>query len=105
VAVHVAKQLSFARRFEQDLKRIEAWYSQTADDSVADDAIDAVITQAEKIARLGLVFRKGYRNTRECPIKRFPLLLIYRSEAHAVRMLRVINSRGAFLNDRSVRRT
>jgi len=42
VAGRVAKPLSFARRFEQDLKRIEAWYLKTADERVADAAVDAV---------------------------------------------------------------
>ena len=103
MAGRVAKPLSFARRFEQDLKRIEAWYLETADERVADAAVDAVLAQAEKIARLGLVFRPGYRDTRECPLGRFPFLLIYRIEARAVRMLRVINSRGAYLNERAKR--
>jgi plasmid stabilization system protein ParE len=61
VAGRAAKPLSFARRFEQDLKRIEAWYLKTADERVADAAVDAVLAQAEKIARLGLVFRPGYK--------------------------------------------
>jgi len=77
VAGRVAKPLSFARRFEQDLKRIEAWYLKTADERVADAAVDAVLAQAEKIARLGLVFRPSYKDTRECPLGRFPFLLIY----------------------------
>ena len=96
-----ARPLSFARRFEQDLERVEAWYLKTADDRVADDAVDAVIAQAEKIARMGLKFRRGYRNTRECPLPRHPFLFIYRIEAQAVRMLRVINARGGYLNERT----
>jgi len=46
VAGRVAKPLSFARRFEQDLKRIEAWYLKTADERVA-DAAAALITIKE----------------------------------------------------------
>ena len=98
-----AKPLSFAKRFEQDLKRIEAWYLKTADERVADDAIDAILAQAEKIARLKLQFRRGYKGTRECPLPRHPFLLIYRIEAREVRMLRVINARGAYLNERARR--
>lgn len=103
VAVHVAKPLSFAPRFEQDLKRIEAWYLETADERIADDAIGAILSQAKKIARLELLFRPGYKNTRECSLKRFPLLLIYRIEPRAVKILRVINSRGAYINERANR--
>lgn len=100
-----ARPLSFTRRFEQDLARIEAWYLRTADEQVADEAVDAVIAQAEKIARLGLQLRRGYRNTRECPLPRHPFLLIYRIDALGVSMLRVINARGAYLNERAKKRT
>ena len=96
-----AKPLSFTRRFEQDLERIERWYLKTGDQQVAEGALKGILAQAEKIARLGLQFRPGYKNTRECPLARYPLLLIYRIEPHAVRMLRVINARGAFLNERA----
>ena len=73
-----ARSLSFAKRFEQDLERVEAWYLKTADQRVADEAIDAIVAQAERIARLGLQFRPGYKHTRECPLPRHPFLLIYR---------------------------
>lgn len=98
-----ARSLSFARRFEQDLERVEAWYLETADERVADEAVDAILAQAEKIARLGLQLRPGYRNTRECPLSRHPFLLIYRIDPHEVRILRVIDARGAYLNERAKR--
>lgn len=101
VAGLAAKPLSFARRFEQDLERIEAWYLRTADENVAAEALEAIIAQAEKIARLELQFRPGYGSTRESPLARHPFLPIYRIEPRAVRMLRVINARGAFLNNRA----
>ncbi len=96
-----ARPLSFARRFERDLERIEAWYLKTADQRIADEAIDAILAHAEKIARLKLQFRPGYKGTRECPLPRHPFLLIYRIEVREVRMLRVINARGAYLNERA----
>ena len=96
-----ARLLSFAKRFARDLERVESWYLKTATERVADDAIDAIIAQAERIARLGLQFRPGYKGTRECPLSRYPFLLIYRIDARAVQMLRVINGRGAFLNKRA----
>ncbi len=104
MAARAAKPLSFAKRFEDDLERVEIWYLRTADERVADNGVDAILAQAERIARLGLIFRRGYKNTRECPLKRFPFLLIYRIESRTVRMLRVINSRGGYLNERAKRR-
>ena len=96
-----AKPLRFSTRFEQDLDRVGAWCLKTADERVADEAIEEIIEQAERIARLGLKFRPGIRNTRECPLRRHPFLLIYRVEPRAVQMLRVINARGVFLNQRA----
>ena len=96
-----ARSLRFTKRFEQDLERVEAWYLRTADERVAEEAIDAIVAQAERIARFGLQFRPGYRNTRECPLPRHPFLLIYRIDAREVRALRVINARGAYLNERA----
>ena len=101
VGESAARQLSFSRRLEQDLERVEAWYLKTADEQIADDAVDAILAQAEKIARLGFHFRRGYKGTRECPLPRHPLLLIYRIDPRAVRVLRVINARGAYLNERA----
>lgn len=98
-----ARQLSFTKRFERDLDRIEAWYLKTADQQVADEAIDAILNQAERIARLGLQLRRGYRDTRECPLPRHPYLLVYRIDAVEVAMLRALNARGAFLNERAKR--
>ena len=98
-----ARSLSFAKRFEQDLERVEAWYLKTADQRVADEAVDAIVAQAERIARLGLQFRLGYKHTRECPLPRHPFLLIYRIEPREVRILRIINARGAYLNERARR--
>ena len=97
------RSLSFARRFEQDLERVEAWYLKTADQRVADEAVDAIIAQAETITRLGLHFRPGNKSTREYPLPRYPFLLINRIDPHEVRMLRVINARGAYLNQRANR--
>ncbi len=98
-----ARSLSFAKRFEQDLERVEAWYLKTADQRVADEAVDAIVAQAQRIARLGLQFRPGYKHTRECPLPRHPFLLIYRIDLREVRMLRIINARGAYLNERARR--
>ena len=103
VAEPGARSLSFAKRFEQDLERVEAWYLKTAHQRVADEAVDAIIAQAERIARLGLQFRPGYKLTRECSLSRHPFLLIYRIEPREVRMLRIINARGAYLNERARR--
>jgi plasmid stabilization system protein ParE len=96
-----ARSLSFAKRFEQDLQRVEAWYLKTANQRVADEAVDAIIAQAERICRLGLQFRPGYKNTRECPLSSYPFLLIYRIDPREVCILRIVNARGAYLNERA----
>ncbi len=53
------KRLEFAARALRDIEAIEAYYLEVASELVADQAVDAILTQAEKIAALDLKFRPG----------------------------------------------
>src|SRR3990172_11561116 len=55
------KRLEYAVRSRRDLEAIEKYHLEAAGDGVADRLIDAILSQAEKIAALGLVFRPGIR--------------------------------------------
>lgn len=53
---------------------------------IADQAVEAILTQAEKIAALDLKFRPGSRaGTRECVMTGFPYTLGYLTGAREVR--------------------
>ncbi len=68
------KRLDYAARARRDIEAIEAYYLKKASEAVADRAVDAILSQAEKIAALDLKFRPGIRaGTRECVMTRFPI--------------------------------
>ena len=70
-------RLDYAAPARRDIEGIEAYYLEEAGDAVADRAVDAILTQAEKIAALDLKFRPGIRTgTRECVMTRFPYTLV-----------------------------
>src|SRR3972149_5431143 len=63
----------------RDREAMEKYHREAAGDVVADRVIDAILSQAEKVAALGLMFRPGIRQgTRECVMTRYPYTLVYR---------------------------
>lgn len=64
--------------------------------------MDAIFSQAEKIASLGLAFRPGIRaGTRECVMQRFPYMLVYATRTGSVRIIRVLHQRSEYFNRRT----
>jgi plasmid stabilization system protein ParE len=93
------KRLEFAARARRDIEAIETWYLETAGETVADRAVDAILDQTEKIAALGLMFRPGIREgTRECVMRRFPYTLVYTVRGDVVRIVRVLHQRSEYFN-------
>lgn len=93
------RRLEFSFRARRDLEAIESWYLDNASEVVADQAVDAVLDQAEKIAALGLMFRPGIRTgTRECVMERFPYTLVYTATAGVIRIVRVLHQRSEYFN-------
>jgi plasmid stabilization system protein ParE len=93
------KRLDYAARACRDIEAIEAYYLEEAGETIADRAVDAILTQAEKIAALDLKFRPGIRaGTRECVMTRFPYTLVYLSRAREVKIVRVLHQRSEYFN-------
>ena len=92
-----AKRLEYAVRARRDLEAIEKYHLEVAGDVVADRVIDAILSQAERIAALGLVFRPGIRHgTRECVMARYPYTLVYRIGPRRVDVVRIIHQRAEY---------
>ena len=86
------KRLEYAVRSRRDLEAIEKYHLEVAGDVVA-----AILSQAEKIAALGLMFRPGIRHgTRECVMTRYPYTLVYRIGSRRVEIARVIHQRAEY---------
>lgn len=91
------KRLDYAARARRDLEAIEAYHLEVGGESLADRIIDAVLSQAEKIAELGLVFRPGIRHgTRECVMTHYPYILVYRTGPRRVEIIRIIHQRSEY---------
>lgn len=93
------KRLDYAARARRDIEAIEAYYLENASERVADRVVDAILSEAEKIAALDLKFRPGIRTgTRECVMTRFPYTLVYLSKAREVKIARVLHQRSEYFN-------
>jgi len=91
------KRLEYAVRARRDLEAIEKYHLEIAGDVVADRVIDAIPSQAERIAALGLVFRPGIRHgTRECVMTRYPYTVVYRIGPRRVDIIRIIHQRAEY---------
>jgi plasmid stabilization system protein ParE len=93
------KRLDYTARARRDIDAIEAYYLEKAGEAIADRAVDAILTQAEKITALDLKFRPGIQAaTRECVMTRFPYTLVYLSRAREVKIVRVLHQRSEYFN-------
>jgi len=91
------KRLEYAVRARRDLEAIEKYHLEVAGDVIADRIIDAILSQAEKIAALGLTFRSGIRQgTRECVMTHYPYTLVYRIGPRRVEVARIIHQRAEY---------
>ena len=93
-----SKRLEWSKRSRTDLDRIYDYYLETAPYDIAEQAIRAILDQAKRVAELGLVFRPGRTGTRECVMRRFPFILIYRIEPGKVRVVRILHQARSYFN-------
>ena len=93
------KRLDYAARARRDIEAIEAYYLEEASETVADRIVNAILSQAEKIAALDPTFRPGIREgTRECVMTRYPYTLVYLTNAREVKISRVLHQRSEYFN-------
>lgn len=91
-------QLEWSRRSLADRERIYTYYWNAASGRVADEVDRAIADRARAIARLDLVYRRGKGDTRECVMRRFPFIIIYRIEPRKVRVVRVLHQAREYFN-------
>ena len=95
------KRLDYSARARRDLEAIEAYHLEVGGEMLAERIVDAVLSQAEKIAALGLIFRPGIRQgTRECVMTRYPYTLAYRIGSRRIEIVRVIHQRSEYFQRR-----
>ena len=92
------KPLEWSKRARADLDRIYDYYLEAAPYDIAEQAVRAILEQARRMAELGLVYRPGRKGTRECVMRRFPFILMYRIEPGKVRIVRVLHNARSYFN-------
>lgn len=93
-----AKRLDWSRRASSDLANIIAFYAETASPEIAASARQTILDAAVRIATLPVTHRPGQRGTRECVLRRFPHIVIYRATASTVRIVRVLHQAREYFN-------
>ena len=84
-------QLEWSKRSLADRERIFTYYWNAASQRLADEVEQAIVDRAQAIVKMKLVYRKGQKTTRECVMRRFPFIIIYRIEPAKVRVVRVLH--------------
>ncbi|MBI5331800.1 MAG: type II toxin-antitoxin system RelE/ParE family toxin [Betaproteobacteria bacterium] len=74
-----------------DLRRIATFYSETAGPDVSENARAFLQKAIGRLVTDPVTHRPGKRGTRECMLTKYPYVLIYRTTAHTVRLVRILH--------------
>lgn len=66
--------------------------------AIAGAARSTIIDAASRIATLPAVHRPGKQGTRECVLRKFPYVVIYRATVDSVRIVRVLHQAREYFN-------
>jgi plasmid stabilization system protein ParE len=95
-----AKRLEWSGRAANDLANIIRFYAETASPAVAGIARQTILDAARRIASRAVLHRAGKRGTRECVLRKFPYIVIYRATARSVQIVRVLHQAREYFNRR-----
>ena len=94
-----SKPLEWSHHAQADVVRALEFYALTASPIVARRAAEAIKQAAMLIHDYPLQYREGIKKgTREYVMSRFPYTLVYRVEAKAIRIVRVMHQAGRYFN-------
>lgn len=91
-------RLEWSKRAGRDLENIFRYYWRVASRQLADEAEAAIVSRAIALTRVKLVYRRGRGDTRECVMRRFPFIIIYRIDSQAVRIVRLLHQAREYFN-------
>lgn len=93
------KQLEWSKRSIADRKKIARFYRDEASLYIAQEADREIVEAASRILRRPLVYREGKRSgTRECTMRKFPYILVYRVRATKISIVRVLHQALRYFN-------
>lgn len=83
------RQLEWSARSLIDRQKIARFYSEEASHFIARAADEGIVAAARRILSRPLAYREGKRKgTRECVMRRFPFILVYRVTDTQVSIIR-----------------
>lgn len=86
------RQLEWSKRSIADRKKIARFYNEEASLFIAQEADREIVGAASRILRRPLAYREGKRSgTRECIMRRFPFILVYRIRTTKISIVRVLH--------------
>ncbi len=86
-----ARRLEVALMAQADIKRIAEFYAETAGPLISQQAFETIDKAITRIAEGIVTHRPGKRGTRECVLRKFPYIVIYRLYPGKVRIVRVLH--------------
>jgi len=92
------KRLEWSKRADNDLDSIIRFYAETASPEVAAMARETILAAAERIAADPVIHRPGKRGTRECVLRKFPYIVIYRIKPTGRKIVRVLHQARDYFN-------
>ena len=94
-----ARQLEWSKRSIADRKKIARFYSEEASLFIALEADLEIVAAARRVLRRPLAYREGKRaGTRECIMRRFPYILVYRIRPTTISIVRVLHQAMSYFN-------
>lgn len=85
------KPLEWSVRADADLHGIIRFYTETASPEIAALARASILKAAFRLVADPVVHRPGKRGTRECVLRKFPYIVIYRVSPSKVHIIRVLH--------------
>jgi toxin ParE1/3/4 len=92
------KPLEWSKRADNDLDGIIRFYAETASPQVAAMARETILKAAYRIENDPVIHRAGRRGTRECVLKKFPYIVIYRIKPTGRKIVRVLHQAKEYFN-------
>jgi plasmid stabilization system protein ParE len=93
------RRLEWSKRSIEDRVKIARFYSEEASLFIAQEADKEIIAAGDRILQRPLMYREGKRaGTRECVMRRFPYILVYRVHPTRVSIVRVLHQAMRYFN-------
>ena len=92
------KQLEWSVKADQDVIAILRYYGEHAPPSIVGEVVKALHSAASRLTTRDSIYRTGPHNTRECIMRRFPFIIVYRASSSRVNIVRVLHQVRSYFN-------